>query len=316
MIVLGSGLAGLIAADLLRDDVTAIWEAQSQVPNNHHAILRFRSSIVGDALNIPFKKVNVIKTSSPYENPAADMISYGLKVVGRATQRSIVSADGVMSERYISPPDLIPRLAKRAEGKLCLNTPFVGMEQIGTQAMVSTMPMPVLMKIMEYPKYEEVKGLFSHRGGTVIRATIPNCDVYATVYEPSPHIPFYRISITGDELYIELAEGWDKEFDGFDHWPPIDIVKLSLQKIGLWPHITIEDIDWSQKDMTYAKIDEVPKEVRQEFILWATQRGVLSLGRFATWRPTLLLDSLINDIRVVRELATGSKNPIYMESLK
>ena len=39
-------------------------------------------------------------------------------------------------------------------------------------------------------------------------------------------------------------------------------------------------------------------------MLWASEKfGIYSFGRFATWRPGLLLDDLIHDLTVIRRLA-------------
>ena len=58
------------------------------------------------------------------------------------------------------------------------------------------------------------------------------------------------------------------------------------------------------KRQLYAKILPIPEETRKRFILWATERhNIYSLGRFATWRPGLLMDDLVNDIRVIQRVA-------------
>ena len=62
--VIGAGLAGLLAGNMLRHRDPVIHEVQPSLPNNHSAVLRFRSSAVGDVLNIPFQKVKMIKDES------------------------------------------------------------------------------------------------------------------------------------------------------------------------------------------------------------------------------------------------------------
>ena len=49
--IIGAGMAGLLAANMLRHRDPVILEAQKSLPNNHHALLRFRSSVVGDVLD-------------------------------------------------------------------------------------------------------------------------------------------------------------------------------------------------------------------------------------------------------------------------
>lgn len=314
MIVIGAGLSGLIAANMLGSDVREVWERQSSLPNNHHAILRFRSSIVGDSVNIPFRQVRMIKAAHPWRNPVADALAYSVKVLGSATIRSITTANGEISERYIAPPDLIHQLGARVGSKLRFDRSWDG-RRLGP--MISTMPMPTLMKIMDYPEYEEVKHFFTYQQGAVIRGRLPNCDAYATLYIPNPEELFYRVSITGDELYIEYSES-SRLGELSDHAFARRQVTQALFYLGLLTKpIYIDHVEFEVKQQTYAKINEVPREVRQRFIMWAsTERNVYSLGRFATWRPGLLLDDIVNDVRVIRRLYKGDYTPIYQEKLR
>lgn len=56
------------------------------------------------------------------------------------------------------------------------------------------------------------------------------------------------------------------------------------------------------KKQTYAKILPIEEGLRKDFIYWATkEHDVYSLGRFATWRPGLLLDDLVKDIQKIEK---------------
>jgi hypothetical protein len=61
MIIYGAGLAGLLAGNMLRGRLPVVKEGQSSLPNNHSALLRFRTDKVGTACAIKFKKVKVNK---------------------------------------------------------------------------------------------------------------------------------------------------------------------------------------------------------------------------------------------------------------
>ncbi|MCI0527575.1 MAG: hypothetical protein L0Y56_09050, partial [Nitrospira sp.] len=51
---------------------------------------------------------------------------------------------------------------------------------------------------------------------------------------------------------------------------------------------------------SYSKILPTDNDARREFMHWATKNhNVYSLGRFATWRPGLLLDDLVQDVRLI-----------------
>jgi len=61
MIILGAGLSGLLAARSLQQFKPIIVEKQSSLPNNHSALLRFRSNEIAQITGLPFKEVNVYK---------------------------------------------------------------------------------------------------------------------------------------------------------------------------------------------------------------------------------------------------------------
>jgi hypothetical protein len=43
--------------------------------------------------------------------------------------------------------------------------------------------------------------------------------------------------------------------------------------------------------------------------MWATEKfNIYSLGRFATWKPGLLLDDIVGDVNVIRRLIETPTN--------
>src|SRR5262252_8262346 len=117
--IIGAGLAGLLAGNMLsRSHTVTLIESQNDLPNNHSAVLRFRSSVVGDVTGIPFHKVNLIKYALPWRNPVADALAYSYKNTGqRRSDRSISQELELSDERWIAPPDLIARLARNQDIK-------------------------------------------------------------------------------------------------------------------------------------------------------------------------------------------------------
>ena len=286
-IIIGAGMAGLLAAGMLRGDCEKICERQNSVPNNHSAVLRFRSSVVGDALNIPFKKVTAVKASAPWKNPIADAVSYSRKTNGTATLRSIISADATSSERYIAPEDLISRMVDRVE--VPIETGVDLSEAAQTEApIISTVPMPVLMDYLGWKDRPD----FASASGTNYSATIPEADIYCSLYVPDPDLPFSRISITGDKLVVECYANADKHA-----MTMAEILVLASKMLGLCP-MDLESPKASAQ--LYGKILPIDEGVRREFISFASEKmGIHSLGRYATWRPSLLLDDAVNDVRVL-----------------
>jgi hypothetical protein len=282
--IIGAGMAGLLAANILRRHKVTVLERQKELPNNHHAVLRFKSEEIGHLLGIPFKKVNMIKTVASYTNNiVADSLSYSKKVTGKyLSNRSIIDGT-VTAERWIAPENLIEQMAEHV--LVSYNTEWT--PRVKAQIpipVISTIPMPQLMNILGY----ECKEFFTSIPGIVFTGTIQNCDAYCSILFPGPE-PFSRATITGDQLIIE--------FPGMEEVPEsLDIAKAYWQ-LG-FSDAVILDADFSKQP--YFKITEIDEAERKAFQRWATVTyGIYSLGRYATWRPKLLLDDLVDDIRKI-----------------
>ena len=53
---------------------------------------------------------------------------------------------------------------------------------------------------------------------------------------------------------------------------------------------------------------EIDNKIRGEFILDLTlTHNIYSLGRYATWRPKVMLDDVLDDIFVIRKLIQQGK---------
>jgi hypothetical protein len=289
--IIGAGTAGLLAAAVLRNDCVRVVERQPSLPHNHSALLRFRTSIVGDALGIPFTKVNIMKAAVPYVgNPVGDAIAYSIKTSGKATLRSSVKAKGKVEVRWIAPDDLIAQMVEKVTAELQLGkdwNPALVMEGV---VRISTIPMPSLMKLLEW----ETQAEFHHVHGYTVTADVVNCDVCATLYFPDPDFLPYRASITRDRLIVEYTSK--------PRNPEADML-MALHCFGLSP-TDLREYSSKVNEQAYAKILPIDDVERKRFILWATDRhGIYSLGRYATWRPGLLMDDLINDIRVIQRIA-------------
>lgn len=282
--IIGAGMAGLLAANMLRHHDPVVIERGPRLPNNHNSVLRFRSSIVGDVLGIDFKKVKMIKSPVEWRNPVADALAYSRKNGGpMRTDRSIT--DGlVVAERYIAPPDLISRMAREID--IEFDTEYDFREK--DDKVISTIPMPWLADQMEYPHLKLSD--FRWINGGVIKATVLDCEAYCSLMIPDPETPISRVSITGDELIVEMPDV-----------PPSILnasaaLGLALGYLGL-DRSQITDVHVTEQQ--YAKITPIDNDKRLNFIYWAsTLKGrAFSLGRFSTWRPGLLLDDLVKDVR-------------------
>jgi hypothetical protein len=297
--IIGAGLAGLLAGAMLKHKDSQIYEAQADLPNNHSAILRFRSTVVGDVLNIPFKKVSMLKSYAPWMNPVADALAYARKCTGISrNDRSIISAVPETNERFIAPDNLIMQMANR-NNPIKYNTRVASKDELlmAGGPIVSTMPMPALMKHLEYPHQPE----FHYVHGFNLRARLDKVEAFVTLYIPNPALKFNRVSITGNELIAEYAlPGYPSAdmLDTMKSCEPMEEAMRALQLLGMGGHIGV--IEAELRPQKFAKILPIDDGERKRFIAWATDEfKIFSLGRFATWRPGLLLDDLVNDVRLI-----------------
>lgn len=289
--IVGAGMAGLLAGNMMRGRKPIVYETAPALPHNHSAVLRFRSNVVGDVLNIPFKRVTMIKDRAPWHSPVADALAYSFKCGGTMrTDRSII--DGLSSgERFIAPDNLIALMADGLDinfGHKYTFATCIGGAKIPA---ISTIPMPLLMKALDYPGHDHID--FNYTRGWNVRCKVKHCDAYATVYVPDPAHVFSRVSITGDELIVEIPrdESVKAGLSGQE------LAEEAAEFLGISAHMLS---DFRLIEQKYAKILPIEEGLRKDFIHWATDKhSVFALGRFATWRPGLLLDDLVHDVRLI-----------------
>lgn len=303
-IIIGAGMAGLLAANMLRHLNPTILEKQSSLPNNHSAVLRFRTSAVGDVTNIPFRKVQMIKTVLTTGNMIRDAVEYSVKCTGSIrSDRSInVAPHYGVDDRWIAPHNLIEQMAEPFLHKSIAFDIDVNFTHQEDNPIISTMPMPHLMKLLKY----EHQPSFNYVEALNFQATIRvDSDAFMTLMVPDLKYPFSRISITGNRLIVECPRYGAFAGDGEEEAMQL-IIGVAAKLIGIQP-ADLEQLSW--KRQKFAKIAPIDDRVRKDFMHWATDKhGVYSLGRYATWRPGLLLDDLVQDIRLIeRWITTGDR---------
>ena len=284
MKIIGAGLSGLLAGALIPG--ATIYERQQSLPNNHGAILRFRSDKIGKALNIPFKKVRVTKAiwsevMYGYAEPTPRVNNmYSKKVTGKYGQRSIDNIDPCY--RYIAPDSFISQLAERCN--IVFSREFPGDIPAGGPV-ISTIPLPVMMDAMGMDvgvKFERAQ----------IWSTIyefDDIDLYQTIYFPDTGTRVYRASFTGNKLIVEMISNPRNVGD------PIESVLEAFA-------IDAKPFSSEVKNQRYGKIIEIDTHIRHSIIQQiSTKHNIYSLGRYATWR-NILLDDVFDDIHVIKDL--------------
>lgn len=290
MIIIGAGQAGLLAARSLHQYAPTVYEIKGELPNNHAALLRFRSNVVSDLVGMSFKKVFVQKgvlnkyneiVNQPTIN---DINAYSYKTTGQVMARSIMNME--WGHRFIAPDNLISHLALNVDIKY--NHPIKAID--GLRPVISTMPMPSLMKLLNYDNIPD----FIYHPIWNVTCKLHNVDVYQTIYVPHIESQPYRVSVTGNKLIMEYA------------CIPSNVktdIECYLSALAIPFHSKDVDIPVVTKQ-PYGKIVPIDERTRQEFIVWATDKyDVYSLGRYATWR-NILLDDVVNDIKLIQQFVT------------
>lgn len=299
MIIYGSGMAGLLAANMLRRFQPEVREMQKELPDNHGALLRFRSDAVERVTGQPFKRVMVhkaVKHDGELRTEANLKIAnlYSRKVTGAAMSRSVMNL--APGERYIAPPDFISTMAQ--DVNILFNTPVTGGDIYNQEfkdrpPIISTIPMPTMMDLVGWNEKPEFRWLpiWSFRA----KIADPVTDVYQTIYYPDGDTCYYRASITGDQLIVEyidevgVGEGISDAYHNVCKDFGIDFPEL---------------IEPSVKYQHYGKLLPIDDRARRSFIMaLSNEYGIYSLGRFATWRQ-LLMDDVVNDVQVVERFIT------------
>lgn len=302
MRIFGAGMAGLLAASMLRRWSPRVWEAQPSLPNNHAALLRFRTAEVSRVTGIPFKEVSVQKgvvIADSVQNTTSLQTSnlYGLKVTrgSRAQVRSLLDLSPVT--RYIAPPDFIAQLARGIDIQYGYH--ITGEVELDPDdgPFISTIPLPIMAQEFLNKKLSWARALPIY---TVrCRLSLPEgVELYQTLYYPEPHVDWYRASITGDELIVEYNEAPGMPLDREQ------VLGRVCWHFGL-PERCVRDVS-PVKEQRYGKL--IPAGSfdldRQDAIWNLTDKfGIYSVGRFATWRQ-LLLDDIVSDIKKVEQLFT------------
>lgn len=295
--IFGAGMSGLMAAQIMRRHRPIVFEAQTSLPDNHGALLRFRSNVVGKAVGQKLQRVEVQKAVMvggvlfSDSVTLADANRYSLKVTGSAMGRSIINLSS--GERYIAPSDFINQLANGVD--IQYGQPLTGgmieCRDPDSEPIISTIPMPAMADMLGFGD----SFVWSYRSIWSLRATIlhPEVELYQTIYFPEQQ-GYYRASITGRQLIIEFAQEPDSNH--------ISWIAEVLKAFG-FPKMTAFG-EPSIKFQKYGKLLPIDEEKRHAFILMLSDRyGIYSLGRFATWRQ-ILLDDVVHDVEVIDNFIT------------
>jgi len=295
MIIIGAGLSGLLAGVV--NPQAIILEARSEPPATHQAVLRCRSDAISKITALPFERVTVYKAlwdSGRECQPTPRLChQYSQKVIGRVSSRSIFNLNA--EERWIPPDYFMQALLEKCAGRIEYGHKIESAIDLpGDGPCISTAPMPVLMKILRANTGSLIGPEdFVYHPITVNHFRVSGSDAHATIYYSDPGLQVYRATLSNETLIVESTQAIT-DFTDFD---------VVFESMGISSNAEHTMVNHTQK---YGKIGRVDDRKRRSFITGASiQYGIYSLGRYATWRPSVMLDDVLNDIYVIRRLVAG-----------
>lgn len=276
MIILGSGLSGCLAANLIPGSI--VYDTFSET-SLHTGLLRFSSTQIGDALGIPLKKVIVYKSiyegykHVPISNRA--IVRYSGKTNGVISARSICNTDPV--ERYIPPHNFHEILLKRINVIYKANIPNL----LSKTPIINTIPLPIICSYLNLECYHKPSNPIF-----IFNAKLLDCDIHLTNYYIGDTY-IYRASIIGNLLSIESM----RQIETCD-------IQYVLDTFGI-----NKDFDFIEcKKNEFGKLTTLDDELRKPLLRTLTENfDIYSLGRFATWR-NIKLDDVFHDIQVIKKI--------------
>ncbi len=287
MIIVGAGLAGLVAAHVWQN--APIVEALPEPRETHHALLRFRTNAIAALTGIDFRKVRVHK-GIWYEGA---FVTPNIRVANLYAQKCGIALSGDRSiwhiestDRWVAPENFYFQMLDCVRDRITWNQPF-SFARHQFRSVISTAPMPTTLKACGV-KHDAA--MFERAPIHVERFRLSGvADVYQTVYFPSEEHSMYRASITGSLLIVEHAVNpygaWEEEL---------------VRAFGFSSSVRMTSV--SAVTQQYGKIIPLPSAVRKSILFELTsEHRVYSFGRFATWR-NILLDDLVQDAAVIKSL--------------
>lgn len=299
MVIIGAGISGLLCS--IANPNAVVMESGSKDDINHQAILRMKTDKISIFTGIKFKKVKVQKSiwfGGKEVQPSPRFTNmYSKKVSGKITDRSITNIDPVT--RYIPPDDFIEQLQNKA-GSIDYGITFnFDAVESTTEPIISTVPMSIVSGHFGMTNNfgMDVKSNENKRPIHVTKLKLKKCNCYSTIYYPDPEHSAYRASINGNILIVESISDSNNSIS----------VDEILESFGLDANdFSIEKGVYHKQE--FGKINAIDNALREKIILELTlKHNIYSLGRFATWRPKLMVDDVLDDIFVIKDLIESGK---------
>ena len=311
--IIGAGISGLIAegafSKIPGSTITIFDPKHDSDPlSEHKAVMRLRDTRIIDYVYCKIDKVKVYKavyhSGKLYDKPNLLLNNmYSLKVYDSLSERSL-STLGVVDRYTISD---ITRQGMGIRNVSVVHDIYdkqIHFDKAGSQQYdicISTIPMFSILNLVGKSSDDYgVKFSWTPIYVTKINLSIKS-DVHQTVYftDQSEEVP-YRITVEGSKI---IAEATSK----LDHDSVYDCLRSAF---GIGYFEADEDtVTTSTQNM--GKLEPIPDDIRRKIMMDLTDEfSVYSFGRFATWRP-LRIDQTLDDIEKIKMLVRIKHGKYY-----
>jgi protoporphyrinogen oxidase len=204
---------------------------------------------------------------------------------------------------HIPPPDLSTAVTRvhAVHGEAQLSTG----ERIRYSHMISTMPLPRLLSLIEDAPRELVDGAARLRYVSVLNLNLgfdAPCSIpHHWIYFPEPEFPFYRVGIYSNLCPRSVREGCSGFYVEIAHPPgaTIDVEATTrrtvslLQQSGFVPgSARLRSVEPIEIRHAYVIHDRHRRSFLPEAERYLERHGILSVGRYGAWEYSAMEDAL------------------------
>jgi len=316
VVIIGAGISGLIAKGAFTKDNHDVTVCDPKLESGdfsqHKAVMRLRDDRVNQYVNCRLKPITVTKAiyhKGEIHNKPNILLNnlYSLKNYGALGNRSLETLGEV--DRFLITgyaPDVRKNfIPKRVKG-ISMSSgahfrphywlKFSDESIVQYDICISTIPMPALMRLegINLTGYENISFSYNPIYVSTADLLIPS-DVHQTLYFTQSYI--YRVTIEGQKLIIESTDCGITQED-FRH---------CVRAFGL--DLATDVSDFKTVNQEIGKIVPIDDDARRRIMMDLTNKyNIYSFGRFATWKP-LRVDQTIDDIEKIKMLIrVGNKN--------
>ena len=302
LIIIGSGLAGSLAAEYFRSFKPEVYDARPDglsFLSNHSAVLRLKTREAGDITGRGVTEIKIKKEiyhEGKHHSSSNIMLDnlYSRKVSNNIEARSITKVSPCVETRFLLN-DFEPRYTGKTELKgVDLNKKALRFIQHNAEELsfdkdydfvISTIPLPVMIRITGAYSKEEFRNfpIFV----TKVKYDIPTIGVHQTIYFPGDETPAYRATLEYGTLTVESVN------------QPANDLEIFEKAFGL---TGIKPVNSAGGSQTLGKIVDIDEVERKRLLnYFTTKHKIFSLGRYAIWK-NIKTDDLIKDLRRIDEM--------------